>query len=110
VSELRRVEWSPIAITDLEDILEFIARRESPERARDVYAGMARRIASLTTHPRRGRVVPELKRIGVTAYRELVVAPYRIFFRIDGPVIGIVGVLDGRRDIAEVLAMRGWKE
>lgn len=110
MSEPRRVEWSPVAVMDLEDILEFIARRESPESATHVYAGMARRIASLTAHPLRGRVVPELKRIGVTAYRELVVAPYRIFFRIDGPVVGIVGILDGRRDIAEVLAMRGWKE
>ncbi|MCC6846942.1 MAG: type II toxin-antitoxin system RelE/ParE family toxin [Deltaproteobacteria bacterium] len=109
MSELRRVEWSPVAVTDLEDILDFIARRESPERARLVHAGVARRIASLTKHPLRGRIVPELKRIGVTAFRELVVAPYRIFFRIDGPLVGIVGILDGRRDIADLLAMRGWK-
>ena len=108
MSKERRVEWSPIALADLEDILEFVARRESPERAMDLYAGMARRMAALATHPLRGRVVPELKRIGVTTYRELVVPPYRIFFRIDGPVVGIVGVLDGRRDVAEVLAMRGW--
>ncbi len=109
MTESQRVEWSPVAVADLEDILEFIARRESPERATHLYEGIARRIASLGTHPLRGRVVPELKRIGVTAYRELVVAPYRIFFRVDGPVDGIVGVLDGWRDVAEVLAMRGWK-
>ena len=109
MGERRRVEWSPIAVADLEDILEFIARRESADRAEQLHAGMAQRIASLAAHPLRGRIVPELKRIGVTTYRELVVAPYRIFFRVDGPLVGIVGMLDGRRDIAEVLAMRGWK-
>jgi plasmid stabilization system protein ParE len=38
----------------------------------------------------------------------VIVRPYRIFFRIDGgSVVGIVGILDGRRDIEELLAVRG---
>ena len=40
-------------------------------------------------------------------FRELIVGPYRIFFRVDGSIVGIVGVLNGRRDVEEVLATRG---
>jgi len=109
VAERYRVEWSPIAIVDLDDILEFIARRETPERAAQLYLAIAQGVEALATHPRRCRIVPELKRIGINDYRELIVAPYRIFIRIDGRVVGIVGVLDGRRDIEEILPLRGLK-
>jgi hypothetical protein len=70
---------------------------------------MELRVASLAAHPLRGRVVPELKRIGLTTHRELVVAPYHVFCRVDGPVVGIVGVLEGRRNVAELLTVRGLK-
>ena len=109
MAERYHVEWSPVAIVDLDDVLEFIARRETPERAAQVYVTIAERVGALATHPMRCRIVPELKRVGVTDYRELIVAPYRIFFRIDGRVVGIVGVLDGRRDIEEILTVRGLK-
>jgi len=65
------------------------------------------RIATLTRLPERCRVVPELKRIGLRDFRELIVGPYRIFFRIDASIVGIVGILDGGRDVEEVLASRG---
>ena len=104
-----RVEWSPVAIADLDDILEFIAHRETPERAGQVYLAISKRVETLVAYPMRGRIVPELRRIGVTTYREVIVGPYRVFSRIDGELVGIVGVLDGRRDIEEVLTLRGLK-
>ncbi len=109
MAERYQVEWSPIAIADVDDILEFIARCETPERAAPVYLGIAQRVDALARQPLRCRIVPELKRIGVADYRELIVSPYRIFIRIDGRVVGIVGVLDGRREIEEILALRGLK-
>jgi len=50
--------------------------------------------------------VPELKDVGITDYRELISAPYRIFYRITGRVVSILGVLDGRRDLEEILIHR----
>jgi plasmid stabilization system protein ParE len=53
--------------------------------------------------------VPELKSVGVTEYRELIVSPYRVFFRIYENEVGVVGVLDGRRDLEETLIRRAMR-
>ncbi len=39
-------------------------------------------------------------------YRELIAAPYRIFYRITGKVVSLLGVLDGRRELEEMLVNR----
>lgn len=101
-----RVEWAPAAIDDLDEILEFIAAREGANTARRVYAKITTRIETLTIHPKRGRIVPELKQFGIKDYRELIVRPYRVFFRITKQGVGVVGVLDGRRDLEELLVNR----
>lgn len=106
VSRRRRIRWSPIAIRDLDEILEHIAAGGAPLNAERLYDQLRRRIDGLAQHPMRCRVVPELRRAGVLEYRELIVAPYRVFFRLTGNTIGIVGVLDGRRDLEAVLVNR----
>lgn len=101
-----RVEWAPAAIQDLDEILAYIAVEDGVEAAEHVYSRIKGRAATLDRVPSRGRVVPELRRFGVVEYRELVVAPYRICFRVTGHVVGIVGVLDARRDLEELLVNR----
>ncbi len=41
-------------------------------------------VRSLQTSPARCRLVPELRDVAVDRYREVIVRPYRIVFRIDG--------------------------
>ncbi len=101
-----RIEWAPIALGDLDEILEYVAARDSVDAAGRVYEKLRDRIERLVTQPQRCRIPPELGKLGVTEYRELVVAPYGVFFRIRGRVVGIVGVLDRRRDIEELLLQR----
>ena len=66
----------------------------------------ADRVEALQVHPERCRIVPELDRLGVLEYRELVIVPHSVFYRIRGRAVGIVSVLDRRRDLAEVLFRR----
>lgn len=106
MSETYRIQWAPIATEDLDDILDFIAVEKSPETAIRIYERIRSRVDSLKSYPRRGRVVPELKDIGLTEYRELISTPYRIFYRITGRLVSILGVLDGRRDLEEILIRR----
>ena len=103
----RRLRWAPIAVDDLEGILDYLAVEAGGDTAAEIGSRILAKIATLARFPERCRVVPELKRVGVRDFRELIVGPYRIFFRIDGSIVGIVGVLDGRRDVEEVLAARG---
>ena len=50
-----------------------------------------------------------MRSVGVVEYRELIVAPYRVFFWINAKDVGIIGVLDGRRDLEETLIRRAMR-
>ena len=56
--------------------------------------------------PERGRVVPELAAVGIRTYRELVVEPWRLVYRITEKTVYVLAVLDGRRNIEDVLLDR----
>ncbi len=101
-----QIRWAEAALQDVESILTYIATRDDINAATTVYQRLTERINSLDTHPERCRVVPELREIGITDYRELIVKPFRICFRIhDGKVV-LVSVLDGRRDLEQILLER----
>ena len=102
----REIVWSPSALADLDDITDYLAARDSVDAAIAVFLKIRSRVDSLTTLADRGRVVPELKEHGLTTHRELIAAPYRIVFRIHERQVWILGVLDGRRDLEEVLLKR----
>ena len=56
--------------------------------------------------PYRGRIVPELKRIKVMDYREIIVNPYRIIYRFEDNTVIIFAVFDGRRQIDDIIYQR----
>jgi plasmid stabilization system protein ParE len=104
-----RILWAPIAAQDLDDIIDYIAAQDGPDVAAKVHGKVKKRTQTLSTHPKRCRIVPELRFVGVMEYRELIVSPYRVFFRIDEKDVGIIGVLDGRRDLEETLIRRAMR-
>jgi toxin ParE1/3/4 len=106
VGEAHEIVWSPNAIRDIDDVLEFVADARSADEAERLYLKIVSRVESLSRFPRRARLVPELRRIGVQEYRELVIPSYRVFFRITGRAVAILGVFDSRRDLSELLLRR----
>ncbi len=70
------IRWSAWAWEDLRDLAEYITGRDGAEAARRQCEKIADGFDSLSTLPRRCRIVPELREIGVEAYRELIIAPY----------------------------------
>ena len=56
--------------------------------------------------PGRCRIVPELKDQGIMQYRELIVPPWRIMFRIAEMKVYVLSVLDSRRNIEDILLKR----
>jgi len=109
VARAYRILWAPIAAQDLDDIIDYIAAVDGPESAVRVYNKVKKRTQTLSTSPKRCRIVPELRSVGVAEYRELIVSPYRVFFRIDEKNVGILGILDGRRDLEETLIRRAMR-
>ena len=104
-----RIRWAPVAFQDLDEIIDYIATQDGTDAAVKLYLKLVKRAGALATHPARCRIVPELRSVGVVEYRELIVSPYRVFFRIVGTEVRIVGVLDGRRDLEETLVRRAMR-
>ena len=100
-----RVRWAEVAGRDLEDIASYIAV-DSTENAERVLDRLESRAATLGTTPARGRVVPELARFGMRTWRELVVKPYRLIYRIEGGTVTVLALVDGRRDLEDLLLER----
>ncbi len=100
------IKWAQVAYADLDEILEYIAAYDCVDAAMHVYEKLMRRIEALASRPERCRRPPELKKLGVAEYHELIVAPYSVFYRIHGKTVGIVAVLDRRRDLEELLVQR----
>jgi plasmid stabilization system protein ParE len=99
------VEFAAVAECDLQAIVEFIAT-DDPGAAIRVFDQIKACCATLRQMPERGRVVPELSAFGIHTYRELVVSPWRVVYRIGGRTVSILAVVDDRRNIEDVLLDR----
>lgn len=63
-------------------------------------------IDSLVAMPSRGRVVPELRKRGISRYREVLVQPFRIIYRVSGRHVHVLAIVDHRRDLTQLLLER----
>lgn len=100
-----RVRWAETASRDLEEIAEFIAI-DSRSKAERVLERIEARASRLESEPQRGRVPPELAQFGIRTWREILVRPYRLVYRLDGDTVSVLAVFDGRRDLEDVLLER----
>ncbi len=80
MGEIRyRVELSPPAFRDLEEIVSFIAA-DDPEAAERFGRRLTEQARAIALHPLAGRMVPELRN---KDFREKIVRAYRIVYRVD---------------------------
>jgi toxin ParE1/3/4 len=100
-----QVLWTHTAQQDLGEIIEYIAQ-DSVVNALEILHTLESKAALLLTLPNRGRIVPELLHTGISQYRELISAPWRIVYRIENRQVLIMAVLDSRRDLQTVLLNR----
>jgi len=100
------VELTRSAEADLEDIIEWIARNDSIERAMHVLDKIQSRIDSLCHQPERGSIPPELKGLGIDRFREVFFKPYRIIYHIREQRVIVGLIADGRRNMTALLQRR----
>ena len=100
-----QVIWTPVAQRDLGAVVEFIAK-DSPAAALKVFRAIRKKAASLYRYPQRGRLIPELIHIPGLPFREVVISPWRLVYRIKERRIEVLAFLDSRRDLEEVLFER----
>ena len=87
-----RVAWSRRALSDLEEIADYIAA-DSPTYAAIVVQKIVNLAKTLRQFPRAGRKVPEFDDENV---RELIAYSYRVIYRLQADEIIIASIIHGK--------------
>ncbi len=94
------------AIRDLDELVEFIERHDSPGRAKHVAAKIQAVVLGLADQPHRGAHPPELAELGIREFWEVFFKPYRIVYRVLDDRVVVLLIADGRRDMLALLQRR----
>lgn len=100
-----QVAWAETAQQDLLQIVLYISI-DNPENASKILQKIKQKVVELYTMPERGRVVHELKEQGIYTYREIVIASWRVIYRISETVVFVLSVIDSRRNMEDILLDR----
>lgn len=90
---MARLIWTEPALLDLDEIAEYIALDDPLAASRYVHR-VFDRVERLQIHAKSGKRPPELPR---SPYREVVVPPCRVFYRIEGETVYILYVMRSER-------------
>lgn len=99
------VVWTQTAIEDLDSILDHVSF-ENSENALRILRKIKDRCALLHGNPSQGRIVPELNCHGIVTYREIIISPWRVLYRIANTCVYVLAVIDGRRNLEDILLSR----
>jgi plasmid stabilization system protein ParE len=99
------IKWAAPAREDLNEIIDYISLTNI-RYAVKVLDKIEVAVKKLDMFPKRGRVVPELENYGYTLYREIIVDYWRIMYKIENDIVYIMIVIDGRRNIEEIILKR----
>ena len=96
-----RVEYLPIAVSDLEDIYIFVADN-SPYAAMDLIDRIDASIAALESFPEMG-VLAKHPRLARKGYRVLIIDDFLVFYVVLADVVEIRRILSGKRNFANLV-------
>ena len=91
---------------DLLQLHKYVALNDSTENADRLIDDLYKTCLRLKTMPDRGRIPPELASIGIREFRETILKPYRIIYNVTKSQVFVYCILDGRRDLQDLLEER----
>ncbi|MFL0798677.1 MAG: type II toxin-antitoxin system RelE/ParE family toxin [Cellvibrionaceae bacterium] len=94
-----QIIWTEPALEDLKGIAEYIAL-SNPDAAASLVQSVFDKIGRLEEFPESGKVPAELEGFN---YREVVVEPLRIFYKLDANSVFVLHVLREERDLRNFL-------
>jgi addiction module RelE/StbE family toxin len=100
-----KVLWMKAAQIDLQSVFDYI-KTDSEQHAIKNYHSIKSATKKLEDFPNAGRIVPELENQNLLGIRELVIGHWRILYKVLDTKVHIVGVLDSRRNIPDILNNR----
>jgi len=92
-----RVRFTPSARLQFLEALAYI-RRDKPSAAQRFRKRSEQVLRRLEKYPASGRVIPEFPEL---THREVVISPYRFFYRVEKKTVWIVAVWHGAQEANE---------
>jgi toxin ParE1/3/4 len=96
---MAQIKWTEPALNDLNEIAEYIAL-DKPAAAKKLVKNVFKAIKRLKNLPESGKKPSELPK---TNYREVIVGPCRIFYRVEGKKVFILYVMRGERQLRQFI-------
>lgn len=90
---MAQIKWSEPALEDLKDIAEYIAL-DKPGAAKKLVQEIFQSVKRLKNFPESGKVPDELED---SRYREIIVGPCRVFYRVEGKLVIVLYVMRSER-------------
>mgnify|MGYP003646919038 FL=1 len=90
---MAQIKWTEPALDDLNEIAEYIAL-DKPSAAKKLVKGIFKSVKRLKKFPNSGKIPDELEN---SRYREIVVGPCRVFYRVEVNLVYILYVMRSER-------------
>lgn len=101
-----KVLFDPKAKQDLKEILIFVALNDNIKKANKLLTSLKNVCFKLEELPQRGHIPIELHSTGIRNYLEIHYKFFRIIYEVKKDLVYVHCVLDGRRNIQEILNER----
>jgi len=86
-----KARFTPTGRSQFLGVLSYI-QRENPQAAVEFRRRAEKVLRRLERFPTSGKVIPEFPEL---PYREVIVAPYRFFYRVEAKIVWVVAVWHG---------------
>jgi len=91
---------------DILELYKYVTRNDSLSKADRLIEKLEEKCRSLSEYANRGHIPPELDRVSVYSYLEILYKPYRVIYQIIDKKVFVHCILDGRRDLTNLLHQR----
>ncbi len=91
---------------DIDGIRAYVLEHRSADATDDLIDTIVAALATLEQFPMRGAVPKELAALGERDFRQLNLGPYRLIYYVVDTMVSVAIIVDGRRDLPELLARR----
>jgi len=98
-----KVIWSNDASLDLVEIVSYIKIHSGKGIAKKIYTKIKSKVDYIVDFPEAGILVPELVNIGITDIHQIIVSLWKVYYKVNENNILVLSVIDGRRNLEEIL-------
>jgi toxin ParE1/3/4 len=99
------IAWTKTAKADLKEIADYIAE-DNVKIALEKVDLIQNKVSAMRFNPDIERKIPELAEYSDMSYREIIVYPWRVIYQVKGSSLSVLMVLDGRRNLQDILFKR----